>query len=188
MISVDKNIILGSKSPRRQELLKGLDIVFSVESKDTDESYPPNLNVRDIAIYLAEKKADAFDLEKDDLLITADTVVLVEGKILEKPTTTHEAHKMLKTLSGKQHTVITGVCMRDKDKKVKFDDTTEVHFAKLSDEEIEFYIGRYKPFDKAGSYGVQEWIGYVAVYKIEGSFYNVMGLPVHKVYEQLKKW
>lgn len=188
MISLNKNIILGSKSPRRQELLKGLDIAFSVHSKDTDESYPHNINLRDIAIYLAEKKADAFDLTKDDLLITADTVVLVDNKILEKPATTHEAHKMLHALSGKQHTVITGVCIRDYTRKLKFDDITEVHFAELSDAEIEYYIEKFKPFDKAGSYGVQEWIGYVAVYKIVGSFYNVMGLPVQKVYEQLKKW
>lgn len=188
MLSINKNIILGSKSPRRQELLRGLDIKFTIEAKDTDESFPPDMDLRKIAVYLAEKKADAFALNDDDLVITADTVVLIGNRILEKPGTTHEAHQMLRALSGNQHTVITGVCMKDTDKKVCFDDTTEVHFASLSDAEIEYYIDRCKPFDKAGSYGVQEWVGYVAVYKMEGSFYNVMGLPVHKVYEQLKKW
>jgi septum formation protein len=188
MISLEKNIILGSKSPRRQELLKGLEIAFTVESKDTDESFPPEMDLRDIAVYLAERKADAFTLKENDLIITADTVVIINDRILEKPATTHEAHQMLRALSGNKHTVITGVCMREGEKKVCFDDATDVHFAVLSDEEIEFYIDRCKPFDKAGSYGVQEWVGYVAVYKMEGSFYNVMGLPVHKVYEQLKNW
>jgi len=188
MLLIEKNIILGSKSPRRQELLKGLDIAFKVESKDTDESYPPEMVLKDIAVYLAEKKADAFTLNENDLVITADTVVIINDRILEKPATTHEAHQMLRALSGNRHTVITGVCMRDSEKKVCFDDATDVHFAALSDEEIEFYIERCRPFDKAGSYGVQEWVGYVAVYKMEGSFYNVMGLPVHKVYEQLKNW
>jgi septum formation protein len=188
MLHLDKNIILGSKSPRRQELLKGLDIEFQVEAKDTDESYPPEMDLEKIAVYLAEKKAEAYTLAEKDLVITADTVVLIGNRILEKPATTHEAHQMLRALSGNTHTVITGVCMRDINKKICFDDTTEVHFANLSDAEIEFYIDRCKPFDKAGSYGVQEWVGYVAVYKMEGSFYNVMGLPVHKVYEQLKKW
>ncbi|KEO72508.1 Maf family nucleotide pyrophosphatase [Anditalea andensis] len=188
MISLKNNIILGSKSPRRQDLLKGLDIDFEVLVKDTDESYPPDLDHTKIAIYLAEKKADAFSLSKNDLLITADTVVLIGNSILEKPINTHEAHLMLKALSGQKHTVITGVCMRDLTKKISFDDITEVHFAHLSDAEIEYYINRYHPFDKAGSYGVQEWIGYVAVNKMEGSFYTVMGLPVHKVYEKLKNW
>lgn len=188
MLSLNKNIILGSKSPRRQELLKGLDIEFKVKAKDTDESYPPDMDLRKIAAFLAEKKADAFSIEDKDLVITADTVVLIDNRILEKPGTTHEAHQMLRALSGNKHTVITGVCIRDTSKKICFDDITEVHFATLSDAEIEYYIDRFRPFDKAGSYGVQEWIGYVAVYRMEGSFYNVMGLPVHKVYEQLKGW
>lgn len=188
MLHLNRKIILGSKSPRRQELLKGLNIDFTVEAKNTDESYPPDMGLSKIAAYLAEKKADAFDLEDEDLVITADTIVLIDNRILEKPTTTHEAHQMLRTLANQQHTVITGVCMRDLKKKICFDDSTVVHFAALSDAEIEYYIHHCKPFDKAGSYGVQEWIGYVAVYKMEGSFYNVMGLPVHKVYEQLKNW
>jgi len=188
MLSLKKKLILGSKSPRRQELLKGLDISFEVLAKDTDESYPPDMELSKIAVYLAEKKADAYTLADEELLITADTVVIIGDRILEKPATTHEAHQMLRALSGHKHTVITGVCMRDTEKKICFDDYTEVHFASLSDDEIEFYIEKCKPFDKAGSYGVQEWVGYVAVYKMEGSFYNVMGLPVHKVYEHLKKW
>jgi septum formation protein len=190
MLILEKNIILASQSPRRQELLKGLDISFQVKTKEVDESYPNELQPREVAIFLARKKAQAYlhFLTEDDLLITADTVVITEGKLLEKPGTRKEAIDMLRQLSGKKHEVVTGVSMMDTHKTISFDDHTEVHFAELNDAEIEYYIDRYKPFDKAGSYGVQEWIGYVAVYKMVGSFYNVMGLPVHKVYEKLKNW
>lgn len=145
---------------------------------------------KEVAAFLAEKKATAFapEIKSDELLITADTTVLVNGKLLNKPSNKGEAVRMLKELSGNVHEVVSGVCMMDPRKKVTFDDITEVHFKPLSDEEIEHYLGKYQPYDKAGSYGVQEWIGYAAVYKLVGSFYTVMGLPVHKVYENLKNW
>jgi len=186
----NKNIILASKSPRRQELLKGLDIAFEIRTKDVNEDFPAELLDCKVAAYLAEKKADAFkeELAENELLITSDTTVLINGKVLNKPANKEEAVKMLKELSGRVHQVISGVCMMDKSKKIVFDDTTEVHFRPLTDEEIHHYIDNYHPFDKAGAYGVQEWIGYAAVYKLVGSFYTVMGLPVHRVYEELKNW
>ncbi|GAB3651072.1 Maf-like protein [Echinicola sediminis] len=185
-----KNIVLASKSPRRQELLKGLDIDFTVRTKDIDEGFPKELSDNHVAAYLAEKKAAAFEeeLADNELIITSDTTVLVNGKVLNKPSSKEEAVKMLKELSGNVHQVISGVCMMDKTKKVVFDDTTEVHFNVLLEEEINHYIEKYKPYDKAGSYGVQEWIGYAAVNRLVGSFYTVMGLPVHKIYEELKNW
>ncbi|MBS9523130.1 septum formation protein Maf [Litoribacter ruber] len=190
MLILEKNVILASKSPRRQELLKGLDIAFQVKSKDTDESYPPELPHEKVAEYLARKKAEAFrsSLKEEDLIITSDTVVITDHKILEKPATKEDAHQMLRNLSGRIHKVITGVCMMDSHKTISFDDVTQVHFAEINDAEIQYYIERYKPFDKAGAYGIQEWIGYVGVDKIIGSFYTVMGLPVHKVYKELKNW
>lgn len=192
MIDTVKNrrIILASKSPRRTELLKGLEIDFITMTKEVDEDFPLDMDITQVPRYLAEKKAMAFreDLEENDLLITADTVVIVNGEILNKPGSKDEALEMLQKLSGNRHLVITGVCLMDPQKKVSFDDHTEVHFKKLDQEELLSYINRFQPFDKAGAYGVQEWIGYVAVYKMVGSFYNVMGLPVHRVYEELKGW
>ncbi|WP_143960644.1 Maf family nucleotide pyrophosphatase [Litoribacter populi] len=190
MLILDKNIILASKSPRRQELLKGLDISFQVKSKNTDESYPPELPHEKVAEYLARKKAEAFrsGMKVDDLIITSDTVVITDQRILEKPASREHAHQMIKNLSGRIHRVITGVCMMDQHKTISFDDVTQVHFAELNDAEIDYYIERYRPFDKAGAYGIQEWIGYVGVDKIIGSFYTVMGLPVHLVYRELKNW
>ncbi|QDH80948.1 septum formation protein Maf [Echinicola soli] len=186
----EKRIILASKSPRRQELLKGLDIAFEVRTKDVNEDFPAELPDNQVASFLAEKKAAAFemDLKEGEILITSDTTVLINNKVLNKPADKVEAVKMLKMLSGNVHHVISGVCIMDQHKKVVFDDITEVHFKHLSDDEIDHYIDKYQPFDKAGSYGVQEWIGYAAVYRLEGSFYTVMGLPVHKVYETLKNW
>lgn len=185
-----KRILLASKSPRRTELLKGLGLEFTAVSKDVDESFPPEMDITQVPRYLAEKKAMAFqnDLGPNELLITADTVVIVDHEILNKPGDKEEAIQMLQKLSGKVHQVITGVCMMDHRKTVIFDDCTEVHFKTLQQDEIFDYIDKYQPFDKAGAYGVQEWIGYVAVYKMIGSFYTVMGLPVHRVYEELKKW
>ncbi|AWW29260.1 septum formation protein Maf [Echinicola strongylocentroti] len=189
-ILTNKKIILGSKSPRRQELLKGLDIDFEIRTKDVNEDFPAELPDNKVASFLAEKKATAFkeDLNQNELLITSDTTVLINNKVLNKPANKIEAISMLKMLSGNVHHVISGVCIMDHHKKVVFDDITEVHFKHLSDDEISHYIDKYQPFDKAGSYGVQEWIGYAAVYKLVGSFYTVMGLPVHKVYETLKNW
>ncbi|WP_200979585.1 Maf family nucleotide pyrophosphatase [Echinicola sp. 20G] len=186
----NKKIILASKSPRRQELLKGLDLIFDTKLKDVNEDFPANLPDNEVAAFLAEKKAMAFenDLNEDEILITSDTTVLIDKKVLNKPKDKDEAIHMLKQLSGNIHHVITGVCIFDKTKKVVFDDMTEVHFKHLSMEEMEYYIDKYHPFDKAGSYGIQEWIGYAAVDKIIGSFYTVMGLPVHRIYEELKNW
>ncbi|WP_222439194.1 Maf family nucleotide pyrophosphatase [Echinicola salinicaeni] len=185
-----KRIILASKSPRRQELMQGLFIPFEVRTKDVNEDFPENLKDNEVAAYLAEKKAKAFesDLAPDELLITSDTTVLVNGKVLNKPMNKEEATSMLKLLSGKPHQVISGVCMMDNNKKTVFSDITEVHFNTLDDQEIEYYIDKCQPFDKAGAYGVQEWIGLAAVHKLVGSFYTVMGLPVHRIYEELKKW
>ncbi|HLT08548.1 MAG TPA: Maf family nucleotide pyrophosphatase [Cyclobacteriaceae bacterium] len=186
----NKRIILASKSPRRTALMEGLGLDFVSKTKDVNEDFPHDMDVFKVPQYLAEKKAHAFlnELEEMDLLITADTVVIVDGEILNKPADEKEALDMLKKLSGNKHQVVTGVCMMDLHKKLLFDDQTEVYFKAMDDEELGSYIRRCQPFDKAGAYGVQEWIGYVAVYKIVGSFYNVMGLPVHRIYEALKNW
>lgn len=185
-----RRIILASKSPRRNELLKGLGLEFLTKTKDVEEDFPDAMDPFAVPRYLAEKKAMAFreDLQEEDLLIAADTVVIVDGEILNKPADEGDALLMLQKLSGNVHQVITGVCMMDRQKTVVFEDQTEVHFKALEEEELLGYIKRFQPFDKAGAYGVQEWIGYVAVYKMVGSFYNVMGLPVHRIYEELKNW
>ena len=184
-------IILASNSPRRKELLSGLDIKYETRIiPDVDESYPNSLSLEMVAAYLAEKKASAYqkELKDNELLITADTVVLLEDMILGKPANEHESISMLKTLSGKTHKVITAVCLTSTKKQISFSDTSFVTFGKLSDAEIEYYVSKYKPFDKAGAYGVQEWIGYIAVERIEGSYYNVMGLPVFKLYKKIKEF
>jgi septum formation protein len=184
-----KHIILASKSPRRQQLLKGLDIDFEVRTKDVDESYPPSLKDLEIPEYLAKKKADAFitELKENDILITCDTIVSLNGEILEKPNDYTHAFDMLSKLSGKMHTVYTGVCITTKNYQTSFTDKTEVYFKSLSKEEIDYYITHYKPYDKAGSYGIQEWWGYVAIEKINGDFFNVMGLPLRLIYSYLLK-
>ena len=171
-------------------MLQGLGLDFIVKAKEVDEDFSDNMDKSQVAKYLAEKKALSYqqELEENDLIITADTVVIINGEILNKPKDKEEAFQMLQKLSGKAHRVITGVCMMDKQKMVAFDDMTEVHFKDMDKTELISYIENYQPFDKAGAYGVQEWIGYVAVYKMVGSFYNVMGLPVHRIYEELKKW
>lgn len=186
----NKRLILASKSPRRKQLMDGLGLPFTVQSKEVNEDFPMEMETTEVARYLAQKKAMAFrpHLKEGDLVITADTVVILNGEILNKPRNKNEALEMLQKLSGKIHQVITGVCLMDTRKTVSFDDQTEVHFKTLTKEELIAYIDHYQPYDKAGAYGVQEWIGYVAVYKIVGSFYNVMGLPVHRIYEELKNW
>ena len=183
------NIVLASKSPRRQELMKGIGLDFSVLTKDVDETYPLHLSVFDVAPYLSVKKAKAFEeaeLPDNYMVITADTVVVVEGKILGKPKDENEAREMLVTISGKKHSVITGVTVLTKDKVKTFSVASKVMFEKLDNEEIDFYVSNYKPFDKAGSYGIQEWIGYIGVACVEGSYFNVMGLPTQKLYKVLK--
>lgn len=186
----DKNLILASKSPRRLELFQGLGLEFTVASREVDESFPKEMAPDKVALFLARKKALAYEasMGENDLIITSDTVVLINGKILNKPATKAEAFEMLSELSGKSHRVITGVCMMDKHKKTSFDDLTQVFFKKMDEEEIVHYIDTCQPYDKAGAYGIQEWIGYIGIFKIIGSFYNVMGLPVHRIYEELRKW
>ncbi|MBR5237156.1 MAG: septum formation protein Maf [Paludibacteraceae bacterium] len=183
------NVILGSQSPRRKELLGGLDIEFTTKViPGLEETYPDTLQGEEIPVYLAEQKADAYTLEDNDLLITADTIVWLDGRVYGKPTDEAEAREMLRSLSGKTHDVITGVCVRTNKKNVSFASTTKVRFAELTEEEINHYVEKYRPMDKAGSYGVQEWIGYIGVEHIEGSYFNVMGLPIQKLYTVLKEF
>jgi len=186
----DKTVILASQSPRRKELLEGLNVTFKTLVRSIDETYPHDLPKEEIAEYLAKKKAVAYsDLQEDDtIFITADTVVVVENEILEKPSNEQEAANMLSKLSDKAHDVITGVCVRSKDHTESFSVTTKVYFKKLSIQEIYHYVQQYEPYDKAGSYGIQEWIGFIGVYKIEGSYFNVMGLPVYELQELLMGW
>ena len=184
------DIILASKSPRRQQLLSDLGLKFSVQSMDIAEEFPETLEKTEIPVYLAELKAEAFRplLKNNQLVITADTIVWLDGNVLNKPTDYNDAFRMLKTLSGKKHQVITGVCLLSTEKKVSFYALTDVWFKPLSDEEIQYYLEHYRPYDKAGAYGIQEWIGHIGIYRIEGSFFNVMGLPVQSVYEHLKEF
>lgn len=180
-------IILSSNSPRRKQLLEGLGVTFEVRvAKGVDESYPKTLPSTEVAEYIAREKAEAYNVLEDELVITADTVVVVNDKILGKPHDAEAARSMLRELSGCTHCVVTGVCMKTKDKQYSFSVSTKVTFKQLSESEIDYYINHYKPFDKAGAYGIQEWIGYIGVTKIEGSYYNVMGFPVQRVYEELK--
>lgn len=182
-------VILASNSPRRKELLSGLDIDYEIRTlPDIDESYPKHLKDEDIAIHIAKEKADAYLklLEDDSLLITADTIVLLEDKVYGKPTDEIDAKRMLSELSGKIHHVLTGVCITTKNKQKAFVVSSEVKFATLDADEIEYYVTKYKPLDKAGAYGIQEWIGYVAVENISGSYFNIMGLPVQRLYQELK--
>ena len=162
---------------------------FTSEKPDVDESFPADLPVDQVARYLAEKKAEYFRLTmRDEIIVTADTVVILNDKIINKPEDRAEAINMLTALSGKTHVVMTGVCILSKEREESFDDTTEVTFQFLKKAEIEFYVDNYKPYDKAGAYGAQDWIGMVAIQKIVGSYFNVMGLPIHKVYEHLTTW
>lgn len=183
------DIILASNSPRRKELLSGLDIDYRIEIlPDIDESYPDHLVGEEIAAHIAKKKADAYtdSLKDDSLLITADTIVVLDGIVYGKPVDEADAIRMLKALSGKTHEVITGVSITTQAKQRTFTVVSEVRFAELEDAEIEYYVSKYKPFDKAGAYGVQEWIGYIAVEYISGSYFNIMGLPVQRLYRELK--
>jgi septum formation protein len=181
------HFILASKSPRRQFLLKDLGLDFEVHTKDVDEIFPETLKAEEIPLYLCKKKADAFDkdLDEDTIVITADTIVWINGQVLNKPEDYNDAVRMLKLLSGKMHEVYTGVCIKSKHKTKIFYSLTKVYFKSLSESEIEYYIKNFHPYDKAGAYGAQEWIGYIAVEKIEGSYFNVMGLPLRELYEEL---
>ncbi|SEF65619.1 septum formation protein [Algoriphagus boritolerans DSM 17298 = JCM 18970] len=183
-------IILASNSPRRQELLKALGVDFEVKVHPIDETVPTGLPAEFAAAYLSKLKAEnyPYSLAENEILITADTIVIVRGKILGKPNTDLEAFEMLKGLSGTTHTVITAVTMKDAKRQITLEDEAKVTFRFLDEDEIWYYVRNFKPFDKAGAYGIQEWIGFVGVTGIEGSYFTVMGFPLHLVYQQLKKW
>lgn len=185
------NIILASNSPRRKELLAGLDLNYTIQTlPDIDESFPSGLQGKEIAEYIAHKKADAYKeyLKENDLLITADTIVLLDNKVYGKPENLEDAKKMLHELSGRTHSVVTGVCIMTQDKQHTFSALSEVRFARLEKREIDYYVDKYKPLDKAGAYGIQEWIGYVAVEYMSGSYFNIMGLPIQRLYQELKRF
>ena len=181
-------IILASQSPRRQQLLSDLGLQFTVQLMNVDEEFPPELGMNEVPVYLAELKATAFlpQLKSNQLVITADTIVWLDGQVLNKPTDYEDGFRMLRNLSGKKHQVITGVCLLSTQKKISFSASTDVWFTQLSDEEIHYYLETFRPYDKAGAYGIQEWIGYIGIHRIDGSFYNVMGLPIQSLYEHLK--
>lgn len=189
--NIDKyKIILASQSPRRIELLNGLNIKFEVQVLDVNEDFPAQMVGVDIPMYLAEKKANAYKhiMDEHTMIITADTIVWHEGKVLGKPVDETDARRMLRALSGKTHQVITGVCISTLQRRKVFHVISDVRFARLTEVEIEYYLHNFKPYDKAGSYGVQEWIGFVGVEHINGSYFNVMGLPVQRLYNELKRW
>ena len=183
-------IILASRSPRRKELLKELGLNFEVAAMDWDEEYPSHLKAEEIALYLARAKARQFRnrIRDNEIVITADTIVWSNNKVLDKPADKDDALKILKEISGKTHRVITGVCLLSKTMFTSFFSSTNVTFSELARDEIEFYIDSFRPYDKAGAYGIQEWIGLAACSHIEGSYFNVMGLPVEQVYNELKKF
>jgi len=182
-----KKIILASKSPRRQELIRGLELDFEIRTFEVDEDFPAYLTGHEIAVFLADKKAKAYPFDlNDEILITADTIVWINNKVLNKPENKEESFEMLRTICGKSHEVYTAVCFRYKSKFHTFYECSKVFCKNLSDEEIWHYIENYHPYDKAGSYGIQDWFGYTAVERIEGCFYNVMGLPVSRMNAELK--
>ena len=185
------NVILASNSPRRKELLAGLGVQYEIRTlPDVDESYPDTLQGADIPLYIAREKADAYRsmLHAGELMITADTIVWLEGKVLGKPQDREDALHMLRAMSGKTHEVFTGVCLTTTQRQHTFSARTEVRFSTLSEEEITYYVDHFHPMDKAGAYGVQEWIGYIGVEYISGSYYNIMGLPVQRLYRELCKF
>jgi len=181
-------IILASNSPRRRELLSGLGLDYEVRTvQGLDESYPDGLSMEEIPQYISRKKAAAYRLQPDELLITADTIVYLDGEVLGKPADEEEARQMLRKLSGKTHQVVTGVTLTTTIMQHSFASVSQVTFAQLSEGEIDYYVTHYHPLDKAGAYGIQEWIGYIGVTSIQGSYFNVMGLPVQRLYTEMKK-
>ena len=189
MFQLTRPLILASNSPRRQQLMRDTGFTFTVQVKDTNEDFPETMFSQEVPAYLARKKAEAFrDEMENQIILTADTIVVIGDEILNKPKDTTEATEMLKKLSGKQHQVITGVCIMTTENTETFIDIAQVFFRALTDWEIEHYIKTCKPFDKAGAYGVQDFIGMVGIPRMEGSYFTVMGLPVHKVYESLRKY
>ena len=189
MLQLKKPLILASSSPRRQQLLRDAGFEFVVKVKDTNEDFSKIMPANEVPAYLARKKAEAFRHElNDEIVLTADTIVVVDQEILNKPKDASEASEMLRKLSGRQHQVITGVCVMTREETETFIDTADVFFRELTDFEIEYYIRVCRPFDKAGAYGVQDFIGMVGIPRMEGSYFTVMGLPVHKVYDALRKY
>lgn len=191
MVAKDYKIILASNSPRRKELLAGIDVQFEVRViQDIDESYPADLSTKDIAEYISHKKAAVYQqqMAPDELIITADTIVVLGNEVMGKPHDEADARRMLRELSGRTHQVITGVTLTTIQKQVSFSVETDVTFKQLSDSEIDYYVSHYKPFDKAGAYGIQEWIGHIGVTALQGSYFNVMGLPVQRIYEALRQF
>lgn len=182
-------IVLASKSPRRQELIKQISSNLEIRIQDVAEIYDANLAPEKVPEYLAKLKADALfsTLKADEIIVSADTIVILENKILEKPRDLEHAKEMLRELSGKKHQVITGCCLMSSNKTILFSNTTAVYFKKLSPESISYYVNTFKPLDKAGSYGIQEWIGMIGIEKIDGCYYNVMGLPVSQLMDELEK-
>lgn len=188
MLHLPFQLILASGSPRRQTLLKEMDVAFTIRLVEVDERYPEDLDTEKVAEYLAGKKAEAYLISDDELLLTADTVVVLEGEVLGKPANSAEAMQLIRKQSGKLQTVITGVCLRTTSEMLTFSSTTEVQFNHLTDDEIQYYVEKYKPYDKAGAYGIQEWIGNIAIARINGSYTNVMGLPTEALYNALKSF
>lgn len=183
-------VVLASNSPRRKELLGGLGIGYEVKTMpDIDESYPDGLSMEEVPVYIARSKADAYRplMQPDELIITADTIVWLDGVVMGKPKDEEEARDMLRRLSGQTHQVVTGVCLTTIDRQQSFATVTDVTFDRLTEEEITHYVSRYQPMDKAGAYGIQEWIGYVGVRSIKGSYFNVVGLPIQRLYQELKR-
>lgn len=188
-MKLSKPLVLASNSPRRKEIMHNAGYDFSVKVVPTDESFSSDMLVEEVPIFLAKTKAECFRKDlKDEIILCADTVVIVDNEILNKPANVAEATEMLKKQSGRVHKVVTGVCIMTQEETISFSDTTFVYFKELTDWEIDYYIERCKPFDKAGSYGVQDFIGMIGIPRIEGSFYTVMGLPIHRVYEALEKY
>jgi septum formation protein len=188
MLELPFKLILASGSPRRQALLQEMDVPFSVRLQEVDESYPKELAAEKVAVYLAGKKAEAYHISDEELLLTADTVVVLDGEVLGKPDNAAEAAMLLRKQSGKLQTVITGVCLRTTNDTVTFSSASSVLFNHLTDEEIQYYIQKYQPYDKAGAYGIQEWLGNIAIARIEGSYTNVMGLPTEALYNALRSF
>ncbi|MCB9203192.1 MAG: septum formation protein Maf [Flavobacteriales bacterium] len=183
----NKKIILGSKSPRRKELLENLGITFEVKTIEFDESYPKNIPISEITKYLAKKKASNYSINKNEILIVSDTIVEIDNRILEKPKTEQDAREMLVKLSNNSHNVHSSLGIKTDTSEIYLNDTTNVFFNSISEQEIEYYIKHYNVMDKAGSYGIQDWIGFAKIQKIEGSYYTVMGMPTHLLYEELQR-
>ncbi|MEJ6734369.1 MAG: Maf family nucleotide pyrophosphatase [Flavobacteriales bacterium] len=184
----DLKIILASQSPRRKELLSSLELIFESFTKSIDESYPQKMEPTSVAKFLSEKKSNEYTIKDNEIIITADTIVIHKNNILNKPKDKMQAARMLRLISGSSNNVMTGVCVRSNNKQISFAESTQVTFDSLEESEIQFYIEKYNPLDKAGAYGIQDWIGKIGVKNINGCYYNVMGLPIHRLYQELKRF